>query len=75
MTPTNEPNNAESSPYMTPGEVAERFRVSPKTVTRWATEGKLSSTLTPGGQRRFLRAEVDALMPPVPATTVPEVEP
>ena len=40
-----------------PGEVAALFRVDPKTVSRWAAEGKLSSLLTPGGHRRF-RADV-----------------
>jgi excisionase family DNA binding protein len=38
---------------MTPGEVAELFRVDPKTVTRWATGGRLASIKTPGGHRRF----------------------
>ena len=44
--------------FMTPAEVAGVFRVSGKTVTRWATEGKLSSVRTPGGHRRFRRDDV-----------------
>ena len=43
---------------LTPGEVARLFRVSPKTVTRWAEAGKLSSIRTLGGHRRFAADEV-----------------
>jgi hypothetical protein len=34
---------------LTPAEVAAMFRVDPKTVTRWAKAGKLSSIRTLGG--------------------------
>jgi predicted site-specific integrase-resolvase len=37
---------------LTPAEVVVAFRVDPKTVTRWAKTGKLSSVRTPGGHRR-----------------------
>ena len=43
---------------LTPGEVALRFRVDPKTVTRWARAGKLTSLRTLGGHRRYLESEV-----------------
>jgi excisionase family DNA binding protein len=43
---------------MTPGEVAKIFRVDPKTVTRWATAGKLRFTRTPGGHVRFYKDEI-----------------
>ena len=43
---------------LTPSEVAELFRVDPKTVSRWAKAGKLSSIRTLGGHRRFPEAEV-----------------
>ncbi|GAA0980978.1 BldC family transcriptional regulator [Nocardiopsis tropica] len=46
----------------TPAEVARLFRVDPKTVTRWAAAGRLSSVRTPGGHRRFREAEVRALL-------------
>lgn len=42
----------------TPGEVAKMFRVDPKTVTRWAAAGKLSSLRTPGGHRRFREEDI-----------------
>lgn len=43
---------------MTPAEVARAFGVDPKTVSRWARAGQLGSIRTPGGHRRFRRAEV-----------------
>lgn len=46
----------------TTGEVADLFRVEPKTVTRWAKAGKLRSTRTLGGHRRFYESEVRALL-------------
>ena len=47
---------------LTPGEVAALFRVDPKTVTRWAAFGRISSIRTPGGHRRFRESEVRALL-------------
>jgi excisionase family DNA binding protein len=47
---------------LTPAEVAQMFRVDPKTVTRWEKLGKLQSLRTPGGTRRYFRAEVEALL-------------
>ena len=43
---------------LTPAEVAEMFRVNPKTVTRWARAGKISSVRTLGGHRRFHADEI-----------------
>ena len=42
-----------SDKLLTVGQVAELFRVDPKTVTRWARDGKLPYLATPGGHRRF----------------------
>jgi excisionase family DNA binding protein len=39
--------------YITTGEAARVLRVSPKTVARWAKEGKLPHLVTLGGHRRF----------------------
>src|SRR6478735_8677155 len=47
---------------LTPGEVALMFRVDPKTVTRWASAGRIGSIRTPGGHRRFRESEVSALL-------------
>ena len=47
---------------LTPAEVAALFRVDPKTVTRWAKAGKLTSIRTLGGHRRYKESEVKALL-------------
>lgn len=47
---------------LTPAEVAQLFRVDPKTVTRWAQAGKLSSIRTLGGHRRYRHDEVMRLL-------------
>lgn len=47
---------------LTPAEVAALFRVDPKTVTRWAKAGKLTSIRTLGGHRRYRASEVHALL-------------
>lgn len=49
-------------PLLTPGEVAVLFRVDPKTVTRWAKAGKLTSIRTLGGHRRYHEDEVRLLL-------------
>jgi excisionase family DNA binding protein len=53
-------NNQEK--LLTPAEVAALFRVDPKTVTRWAKAGKLTSIRTLGGHRRYKESEVKALL-------------
>ena len=50
------------SELMTPAEVADVFRVDPKTVARWANSGKMPSIRTLGGHRRFRRADIEALL-------------
>ena len=47
---------------LTPAEVAALFRVDPKTVTRWARAGKLTSLRTLGGHRRYRESEVRGLL-------------
>jgi excisionase family DNA binding protein len=47
---------------LTPGEVARIFRVNPKTVSRWARAGKISTIRTLGGHRRFRAGDVEALV-------------
>jgi excisionase family DNA binding protein len=47
---------------LTPAEVAVMFNVKPKTVSRWAAAGRLSSIKTLGGHRRFREGEVRALL-------------
>lgn len=47
---------------LTPKQVAELFHVNPKTVSRWAQQGRIGVTTTAGGHRRFDRAEIHALL-------------
>lgn len=56
----------EAEPLLTPAEVATMFRVDPKTVTRWAKAGKLSSIRTLGGHRRYKESEVRSLLGGIP---------
>lgn len=58
---------------LTPGEVADLFKVNSRTVARWANQGKLRVAWTPGagegpGNRRYFRAEINALVAGKPLT-------
>jgi excisionase family DNA binding protein len=61
-TSTQQPRQNGQEQLLTPGEVAALFRVDPKTVTRWATAGRIGSIRTPGGHRRFRESEVRTLL-------------
>ena len=55
-------NAATTSPsYLRAAEAADILHVSPKTVSRWATEGRLPFLKTLGGHRRYPEAEIRAL--------------
>ena len=54
---------------LTPAEVATLFRVDPKTVTRWAKAGKLTSIRTLGGHRRYKESEVNTLLKTIAPNT------
>jgi excisionase family DNA binding protein len=47
--------------YLRTSEVAGLLHVSPKTVSRWAQEGKLPFLRTLGGHRRYPDSEIRAL--------------
>jgi excisionase family DNA binding protein len=51
-------SRTDAEPLLTPAEVAAMFRVDPKTVTRWANSGKLTSLRTLGGHRRYRESDV-----------------
>jgi excisionase family DNA binding protein len=57
----------DNEPLLTPAEVAGMFRVDPKTVTRWAKAGKLTSIRTLGGHRRYRADEVRVLLEGIPS--------
>jgi excisionase family DNA binding protein len=65
----------EAEPLLTPAEVATLFRVDPKTVTRWAKAGRITSIRTLGGHRRYRETEVRDLLagntPPPPPEKAP----
>jgi excisionase family DNA binding protein len=48
--------------YLYTAQVAELLHVSPKTVSRWAKEGKLPYLRTLGGHRRYPAHEIRALL-------------
>ena len=48
--------------YLRTAQVAELLHVSPKTVSRWAQEGRLPYLRTLGGHRRYPVPEIRALL-------------
>jgi excisionase family DNA binding protein len=55
---------------LSPAEVAALFRVDPKTVTRWAKAGKLSSIRSLGGHRRYRETEIRHILRAVGAEDI-----
>jgi excisionase family DNA binding protein len=51
-----------SPAWLTASQAARRLHVSPKTVARWASEGRLAHRRTLGGHRRFDPELIDALV-------------
>lgn len=46
--------------WLTSKQVAEKFQVTPRTVSRWVRSGKLPGYRV-GGHRRYRREDVEAL--------------
>ena len=57
---------------LTPGEVARMFRVTPKTVARWANTGKITAVRTLGGHRRYRERDVLTLLAAGPSEVLTE---
>jgi excisionase family DNA binding protein len=53
---------SEAPGFLRPAEVADLLSVSPKTVSRWAKDGKLPFLKTLGGHRRYPAAEIHQLV-------------
>jgi excisionase family DNA binding protein len=53
---------ADPPSYLRAAEVADILHVSPKTVSRWAKEGKLPFMKTLGGHRRYPEAKIRELV-------------
>ena len=51
-----------SKDFLTTGEVAVLFSVSPDTALRWARNGKIPSIRTPGGHYRIYRTQLLSLI-------------
>ncbi len=47
--------------YLTPKQVQEKFGYHPKTLSRWADEGKIQYIKSPGGHRRYLLSALEKL--------------
>lgn len=70
--PANDTNSDTEDELLTPRQVADLFKVDPKTVTRWAKAGLLEAERTLGGHRRFWKSEVRRrLNRPVPHPAPP----
>jgi excisionase family DNA binding protein len=55
-------NDSPDTPsYLHTAEVADILHVSPRTVARWAKEGKLPFVKTPSGHRRYPAAQIRQL--------------
>ncbi len=51
--------HADDEEYLTSSEAARLLGVSPKTISRWADDGRIASIVTLGGHRRFARSVVE----------------
>jgi excisionase family DNA binding protein len=56
------PGTSPDDDLLRPREVAEIFGVRTTTIARWARDGILTALATPGGHRRYRRAEIDAVL-------------
>ncbi len=48
--------------FLTAGQAAALMGVCSRTIVKWSREGKVPFRLTLGGHRRYLRAEILALV-------------
>ena len=56
--------------WMSRAEVARLLQVSPVTIGRWASEGKLPFGVTLGGRRRFRREDILSIVRRLSRATV-----
>lgn len=55
------PRRDAAQAYLRAAEAAALLHVSPKTISRWARDGKLGHVVTLGGHRRYLRDDIEGL--------------
>ena len=73
-----DPKTGPGTGWLRTRDVAELLKVSPKTVTRWAKEGKLPHQRTLGEHRRYPEDDIKALAADLADQldqSPPEVEP
>lgn len=58
------PRSSEEPHWLTLKEASALLGVHPTTLRTWANDGYVRTFRTPGGHRRFLRADVEAMMAP-----------
>jgi excisionase family DNA binding protein len=58
--------------FLRSADVAAILQVSPKTVMRWAKEGKLASRRMRGGHRRYARGDIESLVERLEGRAPPE---
>jgi DNA-binding transcriptional MerR regulator len=69
----------EGAQWYTPLEVAVLFRVVPKTVVRWETDGKLEMykvriMRTLGGHRRYNKEDIDRMWKKINGSFIAELD-
>jgi excisionase family DNA binding protein len=69
VAPQRKDNGDQPPSYLRTAEVAAWLHVSPKTVARWAKEGKLPFMRTLGGHRRYPEAKLRQLVGSAPGGT------
>jgi excisionase family DNA binding protein len=61
-------NENDGQDLLTTSAAATALGVSVRTIYRYEASGVLTAVRTPGGHRRFRRAELDAALTPAPRT-------
>lgn len=52
-------SGGETTEYVSVGEAGRMLHVSPKTIARWADQGRIPCVVTLGGHRRFRVADLE----------------
>jgi excisionase family DNA binding protein len=69
---TSAPTRNETQLAFTSSQAASYLGVSLATVRRWTNSGHLQGYRTPGGQRRFSRAQLDHFLSSLTGAKVPD---
>lgn len=72
-TPSEQPPESAPVVWLTPAQAAPRLRVKTRTLHRLANARKMTVARTPGGHRRYMEAEIDAIAASLFFKAVPAV--